>query len=1330
MSEIYIPRKILVEDRLLSEQELLSEGAVIVVLAEPGAGKSELLNYLSKILSTVTTRASIFKHRTTLPKSEFLILDGMDEVARTGRSAIDEIIVRASDSGAEKVIFAGRSGEWDNGNTSLVKDSFGNDPIIARLKALDEAEQQQLFQNRFQGEDFKAFADEVERFELSPLLGNPQFLQLLGEAYIQSNHHFTSKAQIFADAVERLAHEANPTLGRQTKRNPNNLIGHSDQVFAKLLLAGSAGVSSVETLNDISFPFIGSLHESASVSSEQILDTRLFKPALDENQHEPVHRIVMEYCAARHLAARVDNQSDRLTIGRVLSVAAPNGVVRDELRGLIGWLAALGNKETQETLIDLDPYAVLANGDPAQLHSRSKHQLIDQLENLAQQDPIFRRNDRWRNFNAGQFFTADLVDKLRQLLTSSSTQITLLELILELLPETEAAHEVCSEIQAIVRNGELSFHTRRAGVRVLLRCADYDICSDISYFLKENSDVSLRLAATVVIDRGVEKSGRNLVLEILRSAKRLFPKKTSVRHRNFDSRYVVGQLIRGFSEEETTYFLDELTNGLHCSCKPKKFSQCDCRIGISKVIGKLLDQYFTVTLAPVSPEQVWTWTRNLYFRSRGHSKRSAAIQSLQEDRELRQQIQRVACANISSSDEVKNIVSTLSYGFGHAGLTFQEEDRVALAQQAFDEKKLYLWIELYTSHNVWSENQRDALRREMRAHANSDPDFMRLWAVQERQTKLWRRKNRNDFSKRYTKRYERREERDRENLRSDLEANRQRIENGSHWGWLKFLSYSYSHDSSTNRHEFYEEELAEKALLNCLPYLRDHVPELSTLSQQSGNDIAIVLNSACVAHFRKYGSLEHIDRNMLVAAKTEAGYYSDFQEGEADAFEAEIDRLLFPSLVEAEAFARAYIEPSLCQDLGSARVVWLDYQKAFQDLRETLPLEWLERFPEMTLATTETLLNMAIKFGERKRVLQLIEERSTSILTLTGCAEGDEAEMKKHRFWQLRAFLYLDPIPEQTWEDFSADPDTIFALERQLGSFAQGEGNSSVSLTAEKVFQILDAYAASWPKVYLPDSWGTGSPKKETAYRFLRDIAWKIEHDLPEKSIPVLVRLIEDPRFADFEESLRNQLTASKRKRALQGFKPPSPKEICGLLDEFQVASVEDLRVLVLEELGNLQKWIAGAETDPIETFYVDTEHVDENTARNRIVDRLDGRMKALSLSVIIERHMADNKRCDFTAETTLSGVRLILPVEVKGQWHPEIFSAAEKQLDERYAIHPNAAGQGIYLALWFGPDEKVAGKKNTTLKSAEDLKDAIVNNMPSSLHPFIDVFVLDLSRF
>ena len=90
------------------------------------------------------------------------------------------------------------------------------------------------------------------------------------------------------------------------------------------------------------------------------------------------------------------------------------------------------------------------------------------------------------------------------------------------------------------------------------------------------------------------------------------------------------------------------------------------------------------------------------------------------------------------------------------------------------------------------------------------------------------------------------------------------------------------------------------------------------------------------------------------------------------------------------------------------------------------------------------------------------------------------------------------------------------------------------------------------------------------------------------------------------------------------------------------------------------------------------------------------------------EHQLKGKKRSDFTATKIISGKRRLLVTEVKGQWHVDLYTAASTQLHERYSIHPDAEQQGIFLAIWFSKNEKVAGRKRHGIGSAQELKCSI----------------------
>lgn len=175
MQPDYISRLLDHGEGLIAEEDLLARHQVIVVLAEPGTGKSDLLRSLAEQLGVQSCRASLFRHRSISAQLGAVVVDALDEVARTSQAAIDEVIVKAAETRAAKVIFSSRSSEWDKSRTELVKECFGQVPVIIRLRPFTEAEQRLIFQSHLPGEDFQSFMHEADRFELLPLLGNLNF---------------------------------------------------------------------------------------------------------------------------------------------------------------------------------------------------------------------------------------------------------------------------------------------------------------------------------------------------------------------------------------------------------------------------------------------------------------------------------------------------------------------------------------------------------------------------------------------------------------------------------------------------------------------------------------------------------------------------------------------------------------------------------------------------------------------------------------------------------------------------------------------------------------------------------------------------------------------------------------------------------------------------------------------------------------------------------------------------------------------------------------------------------------------------------------------------
>lgn len=256
---LYLERKLFNDDGTYSEKELLEASNYIVILAEPGAGKTELLKNLAKQVGGKEVTANVFSYTETDQVERPLIIDAFDELAKIENNGIHRLLANISKAKPTKVIISSRSSEWNNSATSNFEQFIGHTPLVAKLYEFDDSEQCQIYTHHSKRDNFVKFRAEVTKFSLEPLLPNPQFLKMFADAYIQSNEHFTNKRSIFTQAIMYLAKEANT----RTKPNPSlsndRKVNLSSEIFAKLLLSGAEGIGINEASENRMYPLAGSL---------------------------------------------------------------------------------------------------------------------------------------------------------------------------------------------------------------------------------------------------------------------------------------------------------------------------------------------------------------------------------------------------------------------------------------------------------------------------------------------------------------------------------------------------------------------------------------------------------------------------------------------------------------------------------------------------------------------------------------------------------------------------------------------------------------------------------------------------------------------------------------------------------------------------------------------------------------------------------------------------------------------------------------------------------------------------------------------------------------
>lgn len=1249
------------------------------------------------------------------------MVDAFDEVARIGDARVLDILHQIRDAYPDRVLLSSRSGEWEDAKTRLIGDLFGVEPQVVHLVPLEPDEQRRVFDHLHSDWSFDAFTEDISRFDLHHLLGNPEFLRLFAGAYVEARGHLPSRSDVFTLAIEHLARESNPNIPAAGAPARHRRIAWANEIFAKLLLSGADGVAVGDIAEDDlhpQFETIG-LYGDGPVST---LSTKLFRPGTAVNQHEPLHRIVAEFGAARHLVGLIDDPAARLNLSRSMTLIAPNGVVRDDLRGLLGWMAALGSQAIQDAAIALDAYAVLSNGDPSRLTLASRIALLNALSALNANDPYFRRSDRWRTFRASGFFTSDILQALRPILAEVGDG-HLRGLLLELLVGSPIVRDLRTELETVLFDADTGIGPRLDVLSCLLNDDSYNPTNTLQRLIADGTVDTLRLASEILMFLG-PRAPYDEGLATVRSAASLYSTENGRRRsRNFEDRYFLKRLARELDQQTCFRLLDDLTADLQCTCGNDRHD-CHCRDGVSKIVGMLLDRYFELSANPHDPNQIWSWVRNLHYHSQMGRGQSRAVEVLQGDDTLRRALHERAFAGLTDRDQIFNVLFDVIGHYAHSGLSLREGDDRHLVDLAFQNDNPALWGRFISGHRYFEEASTrgpDGFRSYCRKQAREKSAFMREWTWMNRARKEGWREQR---SRRY--RFQARRRRRKQRIEAANTAffyeNRASIERGENVGWTHSVARVYLIEPAKLPEVTNSLFDPENTLRQSLVSLSNRCPAIAEVGAGNARGWVQIFLAGALAEYRATGTLDAVAREVLLAILPETGGYNTYAEGEHEAFHAEVQRQVQLSPDESEAYARTYLEPLLEAANQICDLHILHREPVLNHLRATLPLEWLQRFPELPIQTLESLFDMAASFGDRDALLTVIRDR---------CVGLDEGVLphrleEQRQFWFMRDFWFAHDINLEVWAYMARNPDLVFWLEHRRDRGRDGEGIWSM-LSAAKNERIQLAYRPHWPVVPLPSSWGTGSPRGETAYRYLRDSVWQIGRDTPNAALPVIERLLTQDIMAPSFNDLRS-IRAELRRRSAMATTRPGPAEVASFIDAGLPASVEQTRSLVMELFQELQKDVLAGHSRLRDQFYDGGFRLNEVRGMARVAAWLRPRLAPMDIHDVVEHQLEERNRCDLTATRMVNGAPRMLVIEGKGQWHRDLFGAAATQLAERYAMHPDADEQGIYLVLWYGPEEVVAGSSRHEYRSAEDLRRTIEAQLPDDLRGRINVYVLDVA--
>lgn len=510
----YFPRRLWFADKdgqhWLDQADLLARDEPVIVLGEPGMGKTELLKALGGAAGNAFCRATQLinraKPQTLLGNATRLVIDALDEVAAQRQGdAVDLVLRKLGELDYPRFILSCRVAEWRSAIASgAIADQYDAAPLEVHLEPLDRDEQLRLL-TALTGDAGRAAALRGHFETFGPdFLGNPQTLALIAALPFGSLPE-TSTA-LFEEAVETLRKERNPVKEELPREAALDAAGAA---FAGLILTGNARV--VDKPGGLIDPGEKALPLAEIEAFDhgnvgRAADTKLFAAYSSEGLTY-THRRVGEFAGARWLAARADTRAKRR---RLIEQFSSHGLVPASLRGLHAWLAH--DPDLAAAVIDADPMGVIEYGDAEALPADQARRLFAALERLAADNPRFID---WREYRAATLVTAPLMAEVERVVRDRQAEFGLRLLLLQQLRNAPTAESLRDLLRERMLDEAEPYGIRQPSAMALLSLGGEDWPALLEALRCQAREDSLRLAQELLDDIGVDAFDDHQIVAII-----------------------------------------------------------------------------------------------------------------------------------------------------------------------------------------------------------------------------------------------------------------------------------------------------------------------------------------------------------------------------------------------------------------------------------------------------------------------------------------------------------------------------------------------------------------------------------------------------------------------------------------------------------------------------------------------------------------------------------------------------------------------------------------------------------------------------------------------
>ena len=1336
MSDFYIPRT-LIKDRGQDNETVLTEADIplikgpIVILGDPGLGKTQLTKTLELRYGFKRVAAGTFYRMQNYAALQTattgkLIIDGLDEItSSSGFSAIDEVLRKLSELHSPNFVLSCRSADWQ-GSTDRYKISqdYGVEPVTLHLQPFTFEDAVAFLSSYSKSIAPYAVLDHLEQQDLGEFYVNPLTLTLVAEIVTAGQGLPKGRAELFESASKLLTSERNPLHQRSetAQSSPEALLESAGAIFTHLLLSGTLGVSDrpwdglpegyvqAAELDDI----------SGAPLVREVIKTRLFQSP-DENLYIPFHRVIAEFLGARWLSKRLSNG---LSERRAFQTLIFNGGVPTAFRGLHAWLAHFSPRLAQRC-IKTDPYGVLRYGETDRFSADQARVLLQSLASLAEEDPYFRDEDWGRRAISG-LARIELKDEVIKIVTDPARHVHLSMLVLEALHGSELARAIAPQLQSILENPLATYAERSGAVDALIESgSDADWPALVEKLRARGSTGDARLTLEIIASTG----GTGLSAKQISQAIIDYERRDDEDEDTSEDPYVSGMtygIVRSISPNLAGSILDEMSGRF-------KSKNWRTNFELTSSINQLIEKAIQSDELP-SPERTWSWLTLAEAKSGYYSGRKEAIDEwLIRNPALRRQIQRQV---ISSGTSKEGTWMTIVHDLPQANraLAVSATDAAEMLRELGERRQLSdddiaLWTDLARSQQSaegFPPDVRAAAALGIERHSSLAKRWDEITAPPKRN---WRQEEEERRSRQEEERAKRFADHRAEFLPRIAE-----IEAGDDLVSLVSIAraylgmYSDLDQGSTPQERvriWLGSKLTDAALVGFVSALaRKDMPSAGQISEThvEGKYKTVELVLACgisevVRTERSLARISPAIASAALASLWDSAAFDPKQVGES--VQELLELKVFSSDASTEKFLRFVLEPHIRAGHqhvpGLYRIV---QESRFNSIAGGLSISWLDDYRSASAYVQTTLIRLALTRGRQSDLRTLANQH---------LSEKDSHDVSVQRLWICVSFLVHFKGSREIWAEHFRKDKTYLWTVQDLQTRSRGEENTQSILTADQREAIIQCFGTAWPIVARPSS-TTGSNNPWDASDFIRYNIRAISSDPTANASNILDRLSSSDLAPSYNDDIKHARAQQLRLRRDNDFHVPSFVEIKNALADGLPANIDDLKAVILDRLETVQDYIRSSDTKAWEAYWNKDTPKDENTCRNRLLDQLREKVPP-EINFLPEVTMPDATRADTVATYLGYGV----PVEIKGQWHPDVWSAASVQLIEKYSHDWRADGRGIYLVLWFGRIAKRNLPRHpeglVAPTTSDDLRQMLIANLSAAERTRIDVFVLDVSK-